>query len=92
MDRLLAALAPAFSAVYTVTPATPRAMQAQELARRAEPLLPPGKVRACADLSQALDLALMQPQGAVICGSLYLAAEARPLLLARLEKTADGLP
>ena len=43
-------------------------------------------------LSQALDLALMQPQGAVICGSLYLAAEARPLLLARLEKTADGLP
>ena len=92
VDRLLAALAPAFSAVYTVTPATPRAMQAQELARRAEPLLPPGKVRACADLSQALDLALMQPQGAVICGSLYLAAEARPLLLARLEKTADGLP
>lgn len=84
VDGLLAELAPALSAIYAVTPGCSRALQAEELARRAAPLLPEGRVTVCASLERALDLALAQPQGTVVCGSLYLAAEARPLLLARL--------
>lgn len=84
VQATLKELAPLFEAVYTVTPACPRAMPADELARLAEPFLPGGKVTACESLAQALDAALCRPQGVVVCGSLYLAAEARPLLLERI--------
>ena len=59
-------------------------MEAQELAELARTAAPKGKVTACADLKQALDQALAHPNGAVVCGSLYLAAQARPELLKRL--------
>lgn len=81
VKEMLAALAPAFSQVYAVTPDCPRALPAAQLAEQLAPLLPQGGVTACASLNDALAAALAQPQGAVVCGSLYLAAEARPLLL-----------
>ena len=82
--EMLRALGDSFSTIYAVTPDCPRAMSADELARLASQELPEVPVYPCADLGQALDAALGLPQGAVICGSLYLAAQARPMLLERL--------
>lgn len=82
--EMLHALGDSFSTIYAVTPDCPRAMSADELARLASQELPEVPVYPCADLGQALDTALGLPQGAVICGSLYLAAQARPMLLERL--------
>lgn len=82
--EMLQALEGCFSAVYTVTPACPRAMPADELAGLVRAALPGADVFPCRSVAEALDAALALPQGAVVCGSLYLAAEARPLLLHRL--------
>ena len=82
--EILRALGDSFSTIYAVTPDCPRAMSADELARLASQELPEVPVYLCADLGQALDTALGLPQGAVVCGSLYLAAQARPMLLERL--------
>lgn len=82
--KMLRALGDSFSTIYAVTPDCPRAMSADELARLASQELPEVPVYPCADLGQALDTALGLPQGAVVCGSLYLAAQARPMLLERL--------
>lgn len=82
--EMLRALGDSFSTIYAVTPDCPRAMSADELARLASQELPEVPAYPCADLGQALDTALGLPQGAVICGSLYLAAQARPMLLERL--------
>lgn len=82
--EMLRALGESFSTIYAVTPDCPRAMSADELARLASQELPEVPVYPCADLGQALDTALGLPQGAVVCGSLYLAAQARPMLLERL--------
>ena len=82
--EMLRALGVSFSTIYAVTPDCARAMSADELARLASQELPEVPVYPCADLGQALDTALGLPQGAVVCGSLYLAAQARPMLLERL--------
>lgn len=82
--EILRALGDSFSTIYAVTPDCPRAMSADELARLASQELPEVPAYPCADLGQALDTALGLPQGAVVCGSLYLAAQARPMLLERL--------
>lgn len=82
--EMLCALGDSFSTIYAVTPDCPRAMSADELAQLASQELPEVPVYPCADLGQALDTALGLPQGAVVCGSLYLAAQARPMLLERL--------
>lgn len=82
--EMLCALGDSFSTIYAVTPDCPRAMSADELARLASQELPEVPVYLCADLGQALDTVLGLPQGAVVCGSLYLAAQARPMLLERL--------
>ena len=82
--EMLRALGESFSTIYAVTPDCPRAMSADELARLASQELPEVPVYPCADLGQALDTALGLPQGAVVCGSLYLAAQARPTLQERL--------
>ena len=90
-DGILEALLPCFDVVYTVTPPCPRAMEAETLAELAQAKMPNGKVHACASLEQALDQALSHPHGTVVCGSLYLAAQARPLLLEKLsEKNHRG--
>ena len=82
--EMLRALGDSFSTIYAVPPDCPRAMSAEALAELAARELPEVPVYPCADLDEALNAALGLPQGAVDCGSLYLAAQARPTLPERL--------
>ena len=78
----LRSLASLFQALITASPKNPRALPAAELADRAREYC--SQVFAEEDLSKAIYLArkLAGEDGAiVICGSLYLAGEIRPLLL-----------
>ena len=78
VDAFLESMSHLFAKVYTVTPENPRAMTAQELADVAKFHL---EAIPCESLQQAIKLARAeQSEGVVVCGSLYLAAEARPLL------------
>ena len=78
-EQVLAALAPCFARVYTVRADSPRALSAGELAVLAKRHFP--HVVACGSAGEALRLAQDDaPNGLVVCGSLYLAAEARALL------------
>ena len=85
---MLSDLAPCFAKIYTVTPNCPRALSAEELqkearfhtdAEAADSVA--GAIRKAVDYADENNLA-----GVVVCGSLYLAAEARPLLLKEAEK------
>ena len=78
----LRSLASLFQALITASPKNPRALPAAELADRAREYC--SQVFAEEELSKAICLArkLAGEDGAiVICGSLYLAGEIRPLLL-----------
>lgn len=77
--QMLAALSPYIGTLYTVTPDSPRAMDAQELAALARGLYP--RVCACESVAQAAARAREDGGGILICGSLYLAAEARKLFV-----------
>lgn len=78
-EEMLTALSPCFTEVYTVTPQNPRAMQATELAALAKKHF--AKVTACESVSDAITQAKQNLDGGlVVCGSLYLAAEARKIL------------
>lgn len=86
--KMLEQLAPAFAKIYTVTPNCPRALSAEALQREARFHLEaeaadsvPHALRAAVDYAEDNNLA-----GVVVCGSLYLAAEARPWLLKEAEK------
>lgn len=85
---MLSDLAPCFAKIYTVTPNCPRALSAEELqkearfhtdAETADSVA--SAIRKAVDYADENNLA-----GVVVCGSLYLAAEARPLLLKEAEK------
>ena len=85
---MLSDLAPCFAKIYTVTPNCPRALSAEELqkearfhtdAEAADSVA--SAIRKAVDYADENNLA-----GVVVCGSLYLAAEARPLLLKEAEK------
>lgn len=77
IQEMLKAFSSCFNNVYTVTPNNPRAMQAAKLAQQAKPYF--DNVTSCESLQQALQLA--SAQGNVcVCGSLYLAADARKYL------------
>lgn len=85
---MLSDLAPCFAKIYTVTPNCPRALSAEELQKEArfhtdaEVADSVGDaIRKAVDYADENNLA-----GVVVCGSLYLAAEARPLLLKEAEK------
>lgn len=85
---MLSDLAPCFAKIYTVTPNCPRALSAEELQKEArfhtdaEAADSVGDaIRKAVDYADENNLA-----GVVVCGSLYLAAEARPLLLKEAEK------
>lgn len=85
---MLETLAPCFAKVYTVTPDCPRALSAQELQREARFHM---DAEAEASVPEALRAAVRYAEdnnlaGVVVCGSLYLAAEARPWLLKEAEK------
>ena len=78
--EMLRALSPYLARIYAVQPPSPRALGAEELAAAAG--------RVCKDVSvwhdvrQAVQHALQNSCGGVlICGSLYLAAQVRPMLL-----------
>lgn len=85
---MLAELAPAFEKVFTATPACPRALPAEELQREA-------RFHCDAQAAESVPAALRQAiqyadthnlAGVVVCGSLYLASEARPYLLREAKK------
>ena len=87
-DTMLSELAPCFAKLYTVTPASPRALPAEELQKEARFYTDaeavgsvPAALRKAVDYAEEQNLA-----GVVVCGSLYLAAEARPWLLKEAEK------
>lgn len=84
---MLEALSKTFDKVFTVTPDCPRAMTAEELEHAARFHLDAevgGTVREA--IRKAIDYAdFNNLAGVVVCGSLYLAAEARPILLEEAE-------
>lgn len=85
---MLSDLAPCFAKVYTVTPNCPRALSAEELQEEARFHTDAEAADSVADaIRKAVDYADENNlAGVVVCGSLYLAAEARPLLLKEAEK------
>lgn len=82
VEDALKNLSGCFARVYTVTPNCPRAMPAEQLAALAGEHF--AFVQPCQSLPQALTAALAEERDLVVCGSLYLAAEARGLLLKQL--------
>ena len=85
---MLSDLAPCFAKIYTVTPNCPRALSAEELQKEARFHTDAEAADSVADaIRKAVDYADENNlAGVVVCGSLYLAAEARPLLLKETEK------
>lgn len=85
---MLSDLAHCFAKVYTVTPNCPRALSAEELQKEARFHTDAEAADSVADaIRKAVDYADENNlAGVVVCGSLYLAAEARPLLLKEAEK------
>lgn len=86
--QMLEILAPCFAKVYTVTPNCPRALSGQDLQKEARFHM---DAEAVDTIPQALRAAVRYAEdnnlaGVVVCGSLYLAAEARPWLLKEAEK------
>ncbi len=86
--QMLEILAPCFAKVYTVTPNCPRALSGQDLQKEARFHM---DAEAVDTVPQALRAAVRYAEdnnlaGVVVCGSLYLAAEARPWLLKEAEK------
>ena len=83
IDGFLEKLEPCFEKVFTTAPTTPRALPAEELWKRARFHFDaevggsiPETIRKAVDYADDHNLA-----GVVVCGSLYLASDARPLLL-----------
>ena len=86
--EMLFDLAPCFAKVYTVTPNCPRALSAEDLQKEARFHMDAEAADNVQDaLRKAIDYADENNlAGVVVCGSLYLAAEARPWLLKEAEK------
>lgn len=86
--KMLEILSPCFAKVYTVTPNCPRALSAENLQHEARFHT---DAEAAGSVPEALRAAVRYAEdhnlaGVVVCGSLYLAAEARPWLLKEAEK------
>ena len=84
VPQVLHTLAPCFERIYTVTPDCPRAMEAWELADLASQ--EGVHTTTCEQLEDALAQAEATGKGVVVCGSLYLAAQARPRMLYLAER------
>ena len=87
-EKMLENLSPCFDKVFTVTPDSPRAMTAEELEQAAKFHM---DAEAAGSVSDGIKQAVVWADennlaGVVICGSLYLAAEARPILLKEAQK------
>ena len=86
--KMLEILAPCFAKVFTVTPNCPRALSGEDLQREARFHM---DAEAASSVPEALRMAVRYAEdnnlaGVVVCGSLYLAAEARPWLLREAKK------
>lgn len=78
--EMLRALSPHLARVYAVQPSSPRALPAGQLVAAARQVC--GQVSVWQDVPLAVQDALRTCQGGVlICGSLYLAAQVRPMFL-----------
>lgn len=87
VDAVLAAILPQCAACTAITPHYPRAMPARQLAAYAKAYCK--DVRISADSGDTLTELLAQcgkEDVLLVCGSLYLASEMRPILLALLEQ------
>lgn len=73
-EAMLKIFSHCFNNVYTVTPSSPRALPAHKLAQHAKAVF--DTVTPCDTLQQALQLATAHGN-VCVCGSLYLAADAR---------------
>ncbi|MBQ5755161.1 MAG: bifunctional folylpolyglutamate synthase/dihydrofolate synthase, partial [Oscillospiraceae bacterium] len=80
----LKALGPYCARLLAVTPEGPRAMPAEQLATLGRKYI--GRVETRPSLEAALEEALEAGNDLLVCGSLYMAAEARPYLLGKLKK------
>lgn len=82
-DGFLEKLEPCFAKVFTTAPATPRALSAEEMYKKARFHFDAEVGGTVAEaIRKAVDYADDNTlAGVVVCGSLYLAAEVRPLLL-----------
>ena len=90
-DGVLSALEGCFDQVYTVAPDSPRAIGADRLAMAASKYF--RRVEAVSDLETALKKAMARGRGVCVCGSFYLAGQARGMLLQMLGEVegADSL-
>lgn len=83
--RSLSEIIPRFSMVFTVTPDSPRALEAQDLAECAKKFAGENvTVKAFDNVKKAAEKAIEmmdETSAAVVCGSLYLASEIRPILV-----------
>ncbi len=88
-DEALSKIVPKFEMVLTVTPDSPRALSAKELAACAEKYAREGvSVKPVDNYRKAASIALdMTDEAAavVVCGSLYLASEMRPIMQELIE-------
>ena len=87
-EKMLENLSPCFDKVFTVAPDSPRAMTAEELEQAAKFHM---DAEAAGSVSDGIKQAVVWADennlaGVVVCGSLYLAAEARPILLKEAQK------
>ena len=87
-SKMLENLAPCFEKVFAVTPDSPRAMTAEELEEEAKYHM---DAEAAPSVAKAIRLAVDYADennlaGVVVCGSLSLAPQARPLLPKEAEK------
>lgn len=82
VEAVLAAVLPRCASLAAVTPDIPRALLAEQLAQKAAPFCPDVQAFSAPREAIAAAAARMQADDVLLCcGSLYLAAELRPLLL-----------
>lgn len=84
-EEMLGLLSPYIKEVYIVAPPSPRAIAAEKLARQAAPYFEDGAVHPCSDMQSAYTAAMQaatrRGSSVLICGSVYLAAQARELII-----------
>jgi dihydrofolate synthase/folylpolyglutamate synthase len=86
-DEILQTIGKYADQMIAVTPNNPRALNCKELQSKAKKWC--NHVRSYENLSAAVHEALLEltkDAALIICGSLYLASEVRPILLERLKK------
>lgn len=86
-DQAISQLAPLFAQMFTITVDNPRTLQAEELAETARNYC--SQVQPCTSDKEAVMqafAALHKGEVLVVCGSFYLSAELRPLLIEQIRQ------